>query len=61
MRTLISGIILAASLTSWNLSPAEAQTMLPAPGFHHLHLNSVDPEAAIGFYTRQFPTTAKTT
>jgi hypothetical protein len=31
--------------------------MLPTPGFHHLHLNSVDPDAAIGFYTRQFPTT----
>jgi hypothetical protein len=27
------------------------------PGFHHLHLNSVDAEAAIGFYTRLFPTT----
>ena len=26
--------------------------MLPAPGFHHLHLNSVDPESAIDFYTR---------
>ena len=34
--------------------------MLPAPGFHHLHLNSVDPGAAIAFYTRQFSTTAKT-
>jgi catechol 2,3-dioxygenase-like lactoylglutathione lyase family enzyme len=34
---------------------------LPAPGFHHLHLNSVDPDAAIGFYTRQFPTTRKIT
>ena len=34
--------------------------MLPAPGFHHLHLNSVDPEAAIDFYTRQFATTTKT-
>ena len=33
--------------------------MLSAPGFHHLHLNSVDPEAAIAFYTRQFPTTSK--
>jgi hypothetical protein len=40
--------------------PALGQTdMLPAPGFHHLHLNSVDPDAAIAFYTRQFPTTAK--
>jgi catechol 2,3-dioxygenase-like lactoylglutathione lyase family enzyme len=29
--------------------------MLPTPGFHHLHLNSVDPDAAIDWYTRQFP------
>jgi catechol 2,3-dioxygenase-like lactoylglutathione lyase family enzyme len=33
--------------------------MLPAPGFHHLHLNSVDPDAAIAFYVEQFPTSAK--
>jgi catechol 2,3-dioxygenase-like lactoylglutathione lyase family enzyme len=33
--------------------------MLQAPGFHHLHLNSVDPDTAIDFYTRQFPTSAK--
>ena len=34
--------------------------MLPAPGFHHLHLNSVDPDAALDFYVRQFPASAKT-
>jgi catechol 2,3-dioxygenase-like lactoylglutathione lyase family enzyme len=34
--------------------------MLQAPGFHHLHLNSVDPDAAIDFYARQFPRSAKT-
>ncbi len=33
--------------------------MLPTPGFHHLHLNSVDPGAAIDFYVRQFPSTKK--
>jgi len=33
--------------------------MLAAPGFHHLHLNSVDPDAAIDFYVRHFPTSAK--
>jgi catechol 2,3-dioxygenase-like lactoylglutathione lyase family enzyme len=33
--------------------------MLSAPGFHHLHLNSVDPDAAIDFYVRQFPTSTK--
>jgi len=30
--------------------------MLPPPGFHHLHLNSVEPAAAIDFYVRHFPT-----
>jgi catechol 2,3-dioxygenase-like lactoylglutathione lyase family enzyme len=34
--------------------------MLATPGFHHLHLNSVDPDAAVAFYARQFPSTAKT-
>ncbi len=34
--------------------------MLSAPGFHHLHLNSMDPRAAIEFYTRRFPTTSPT-
>ena len=33
--------------------------MLPTPGFHHLHLNSGDPEAAIDFYVRQFPRSAR--
>lgn len=31
--------------------------MLPTPRFHHLHLNSVDPDAAIAFYTRLLPAT----
>ena len=35
--------------------------MLPTPSFHHLHLNSVDPDAAIDFYVRQFASTSKTT
>lgn len=34
--------------------------MPAAPRFHHLHLNSADPERAIGFYTRLFPSTART-
>ena len=38
-----------------------AQAPLPTPGFHHLHLNSVNPEAAIDFYVRAFPATSKTT
>ncbi|HTD91580.1 MAG TPA: hypothetical protein VK663_13010 [Burkholderiales bacterium] len=34
--------------------------MLPTPSFHHLHLNSVNPDAVIDFYVRQFASTAKT-
>ena len=33
--------------------------MLPTPGFHHLHLNSADPDAAIDWYVRQFPSTKR--
>jgi catechol 2,3-dioxygenase-like lactoylglutathione lyase family enzyme len=43
-----------------NASAAEPVS-LPPPGFHHLHLNSVDPEAAIAFYLKEFPSTSKTT
>jgi catechol 2,3-dioxygenase-like lactoylglutathione lyase family enzyme len=32
---------------------------LPTPGFHHLHLNSPDPEAEIAFYTKNFSTTQR--
>jgi hypothetical protein len=35
--------------------------MLDRPKFHHLHLNSLDPDAAIDFYVRQFPSTSRTT
>jgi catechol 2,3-dioxygenase-like lactoylglutathione lyase family enzyme len=35
--------------------------VLPTPTFHHLHLNSVDCDAAIAFYTRQFGSTTRTT
>jgi len=40
---------------------ALAQTApLPAPSFHHLMLNTVNPDAAIAFYTKAFPTTKRT-
>ncbi len=35
--------------------------MLGVPGFHHLHLNSMNPDAAIDFYTKRFPTSKRTT
>jgi catechol 2,3-dioxygenase-like lactoylglutathione lyase family enzyme len=57
IAALIPAIVLA--LAALNPTASIGQTMLPAPGFHHLHLNSLDPDAAIGFYTRNFPTTSK--
>ena len=42
-------------------SALTAQGSSPTPGFHHLHLNSINPEAAIDFYTKAFPSTSKTT
>src|SRR5215510_14647758 len=53
---------IAATLVAALATPACAQTNpLPPPGFHHLHLNSVNPDAAIAFYVRQFPSTSKST
>ena len=57
----LGSIALGTLLAGWTHHPAAAQATLPAPGFHHLHLNSVDPDAAIAFYVRQFPDSAKTT
>jgi catechol 2,3-dioxygenase-like lactoylglutathione lyase family enzyme len=45
-------------------APVRAQpggAALPAPGFHHLHLNSSNPDTAIAFYVKEFPSTSKTT
>ena len=66
-RKLIVGVLgLGACLSAIALAKAEglglrAQSALPTPGFHHLHLNSVNPESAIEFYTKTFPSTSKTT
>src|SRR5262245_61440258 len=56
--TPIAALLLAAI---WAPHPTGGQTMLPAPGFHHLQLNSVNPQAAIDFYLRQFPSTSRAT
>jgi hypothetical protein len=61
IRTSFRLAILAAAFASWMPTAMGQTPMLPAPRFHHLHLNSVDPNAAIDFYVRQFPSTSKTT
>jgi len=57
----VAAVAAAAAISlAVQLPAAEQNAMLPPPGFHHLRLNSVDPDAAVAFYTRQFPSTAKT-
>jgi len=58
--TSIAAVSLLAMFAASLGSRASSQTdSLPAPGFHHLHLNSMNPEAAIAFYTKAFPSTSR--
>lgn len=63
-RTRAVALLAGLGLGTWVLGPGlevAAQTPLPSPGFHHLHLNSVNPEAAIEFYTKAFSSTSRGT
>lgn len=45
-----AGVLLAAALTAWS----QDQAATPLAHFHHVHLNSTDPKAAIDFYAARF-------
>ena len=53
-------VVVAVALLALAVRVPRAQTpaALPTPGFHHLHLNSINPSAAIGFYVKAFPSTS---
>jgi catechol 2,3-dioxygenase-like lactoylglutathione lyase family enzyme/predicted enzyme related to lactoylglutathione lyase len=51
-------VALATALGPVGAANGQTANMRP-PLFHHLHLNSVDPDAALAFYTAQFSTTSK--
>src|SRR5579862_9453553 len=57
---LRTACVVAAVLLAF-AHPQTQSAPLAAPGFHHLHLGSTNPEAAIAFYTKAFPSTSKTT
>src|SRR5205085_10151299 len=61
MKKLFAWVALAAASALPQTLAKGQNAVLPPPGFHHLHLNSVNPDAAIVFYTKQFPTTSKAT
>lgn len=60
MGVRIGAVILAVVGLGFRGLSAQTPT-LAAPTFHHLHLNSINPEAAIEFYTKAFPSTSKGT
>lgn len=49
----VAGLLLTWPLTS-------AQEAPPDVGFHHVHMNVVDPDDSLGFYTRSFEQTRRT-
>jgi catechol 2,3-dioxygenase-like lactoylglutathione lyase family enzyme len=53
-------IFVSALTAATAITLAATAQPLPTPGFHQLHLNSPDPDAAIAFYVKQFPSTSKT-
>jgi len=58
-RAARANYLLLAVLLSAPLTAAEGAELAP-PRFHHLALNSTDPDAAIAFYLREFPSTTRT-
>lgn len=58
--TVVLALLTGLGLGAWDPG-LRAQSPLATPSFHHLHLNSVNPDAAIEFYTKAFATTLKTT
>ncbi|HEY7185505.1 MAG TPA: hypothetical protein VH436_03100 [Vicinamibacterales bacterium] len=65
MRAVSFSAVLAATIIVLGSASTQSQSagsdLAATPGFHHLHLLSANPEAAVAFYTRAFPTTSKTT
>src|SRR5579872_4953277 len=61
MKPLILAGALAAGVATGLATVAAQPAALPVPGFHHLHLNSMNPDTAAAWYAKEFPSTSKTT
>jgi catechol 2,3-dioxygenase-like lactoylglutathione lyase family enzyme len=59
MKVLIPAVMIGLTLA--RSGQAQGAEKLDTPGFHHVHLNSIDPDAAIDFYVRNFPSTSRST
>src|SRR5258705_5572223 len=59
-RILLLSALVCTIFAPVSRTQTKTQTdALPVPGFHHLHLNSMNPDAAIEFYMKQFPSTTR--
>jgi catechol 2,3-dioxygenase-like lactoylglutathione lyase family enzyme len=58
---LAAALAAAFAWTGKSRVAAQSDGALPVPGFHHLHLNSMNPDAAAAWYAKEFPSTSKTT
>src|SRR5476649_686976 len=61
MKLVVLAATLAAGVATALASVSAQPAALPAPGFHHLHLNSTNPDTAAAWYAKEFPSTSKTT
>jgi catechol 2,3-dioxygenase-like lactoylglutathione lyase family enzyme len=50
----LSSVAVAVILVAWCVAQESPKAALPLAHFHHVHLNSTDPKAAIDFYTTKF-------
>jgi catechol 2,3-dioxygenase-like lactoylglutathione lyase family enzyme len=58
-KWLIALMVAAAGARTIPTTAVAQPETLPAPGFHHLHLNSTNPETAASWYAKEFPSTSK--
>jgi catechol 2,3-dioxygenase-like lactoylglutathione lyase family enzyme len=58
-KHVLAGIVLTQFALAMAVTGATAQSLTP-PHFHHLTLNATDPDAAIAFYIKEFPSTSRT-
>ena len=56
--TLLAAVILLSSRPVFTQQPA-APAAVPPSHFHHIHLNSLNPTAAVDYYIKAFPTSTK--
>lgn len=65
MRKALYFVVAAALVGSYGLARGQGQSAaagpLPQPSFHHIHLNSVDPEKSLAWYAQYWPKGKKTT